>query len=108
MRPVPVREQGPAYRARMRARLGLEPVDAHALCPSGTVVVALLSLGLPLSEVAEWVGVEAGALGATVRPGRRRYAGGKERLGDGALTRLVALVGVVVARGGQDASRGQP
>ena len=93
-------------RFAMRRALGLEPVDAHAVCPSGTVVLALLALGWPLSEVAEWVGLDVAVLRATVRPRRRAYQPGRERLGDGALARLVALVGVVVARGWQGAAEG--
>lgn len=80
-------------------RVRLEPVDAHAVCVSGTVVLALLRLGVPLSEQAEAVGVGVERLRATCAPGQRRRALGADVLAPVEAERLVALLGVEVAQG---------
>ena len=92
-----------AWRASVKRML--EPVDCHAVCPSGTLVVALLQLGVPLSEQADSVCVTVEALRGTVAPGALRGRAARARyvptcqdtLGDGTVQRLAALVGVVVA-----------
>lgn len=82
-----------------RRRVRLEPVDAHAVCVSGTVVLALLALGVPLSEQAEAVQVDAHRLRATCAPGRTRRPLGADVLAPVEAERLLALLAVEVAEG---------
>ena len=94
--------RGPRYRyqwVEVRRRVRLEPVDAHAVCVSGTVVLALLSLGVPLSEQAEATGIELHRLRATCAPGRCPRPLGVDVLHPLEAERLVALLSVAVADG---------
>ncbi len=82
----------------------VEPVDGYAVCVSGTFVVLLLMLGVPLSEQAQCCQIPLAALRRTVRMGRRQLRArhndpvrGREVLTEAQATRLQALLGVTVA-----------
>lgn len=99
------------WRIEARAALRVEVVEVSPVCPSGTLVCALLSLSVPLSAIAEACDVPREALRSTVRVGasrcvcttctRRRIRG--ERLSESQYRRLEAYLGAVVARGTDDA-----
>lgn len=92
------------YRVRrpasvLDATLGmhLEPVSARPCCVSGTVVLALLRLGVPASQIAGVCRIDPAMVRltlqspsvVTMRP---------EILDDGAIARLFAYLGIVVVR----------
>lgn len=103
------------WRLRVRAALDVEPIDAQPACPSGTLVCALLSLRVPLSDIAKACGIEAQALRRTVRVGavrcvcatcvRRRM--GPEVLSEAGYQRVEAYLVAVVARGTEGAAQAQ-
>lgn len=103
------------WRLHVRAVLDVETIDAQPVCPSGTLVCALLALRVPLSDIAQACAVEARVLRRTVRAGavrcacatcvRRRM--GREVLDDGAYRRVEAYLAAVVARGTEGAAQAQ-
>lgn len=103
------------WRLRARAALHVEAIDAQPVCPSGTLVCALLSLRVPLSDIAEACGIEAHVLRRTVRVGsvrcvcatcvRRRM--GPEVLSEAAYQRVDAYLVAVVAAGTEEAPAAQ-
>lgn len=103
------------WRLVVRAALSAEPVDAQPVCPSGTLVCALLSLRVPLSTIAEACAVEARRLRRAVRAGgvrcvcatcmRRRMR--REVLVEGEYQRVEAYLAAVVARGTEGAAQAQ-
>ena len=103
------------WRLHVRAVLHVEAIDAQPVCPSGTLVCALLSLRVPLSDIAEACGIEAHVLRRTVRVGsvrcvcatcvRRRM--GPEVLSESEYQRVEAYLVAVVARGTEEAPAAQ-
>ena len=97
-----LRERGPAleslrWRTTASRALELEPVDCRAVCPSGTLVVALLRLAVPMSEIARVCGISVDDLRATVSARLAPFR--VEPLADDAVVRLGAFLGAAVARG---------
>lgn len=98
------------WRLIARASLSIEPIDAVPVCPSGTLVCALLSLMVPLSTVAEACDIDRRELRRTLRVGAARCVCatctqrrmGPERLSESQYRRLEAYLGAVVARGTED------
>ena len=84
------------WRQAARRGLGLEPVDCRPCCPSGAVVVGLLQLAMPMSEIERVCGVPVGVLRLTVAPVARRR---REVVDDASFTRLAAFFAVAAARG---------
>lgn len=103
------------WRLRARAALHVEAIDAQPVCPSGTLVCALLSLRVPLSDIAEACGIEAHVLRRAVRGGRVRCVCatcvrrrmGPEVLSEAGYQRVEAYLVAVVARGTEGAAQAQ-
>lgn len=102
------------WRRTAEAGLATEPVEATAICPSGTLVCALLTLMVPLSEIARACDIAAAELQRTVKRVRSRCSCTTctrrrmraEVLSEAQYLRLEAYLGAVVARGTEDASAG--
>lgn len=92
LRPLPSRD----WRAHARNGLGLEAVDCRPCCPSGSLVVGLLQLAVPMSEIASACGVSVAVLRLTVASRARKRA---EVVDDATFARLAAMFGVAAARG---------
>lgn len=95
----------PDWRARerlarqMRRLVPMRAVQAQAVCPSGTLVLALMRLGVCVREQAERCDLQAEALRATVVQSSGRYThrlGAPDPMSEQETARLVALIGVVV------------
>lgn len=103
------RLRGPAYHRARRVERLVSRVDAIAVCPSGTLLLACLDLGPSMAQVAEATGLGLDALSACVRHPRCRDYRGRVRvrlaaldpLGDAGQALLLALHAVLVARLGE-------
>jgi|GEM_PF-5855441 len=85
---------------RRSVELSMERINAHARCPGGTLVLALLSLGIPLSQQADFVGAPVALLRSTLGAGRRAYQPVvPEVLSSVTFERLGALLAIEAARG---------